>query len=131
MAFFHIWRMIIMTVIYNNIPANTATVIDHVVTGCENQILFRASNWGTTVVEVKSYSVNDPTQKTWFEFSAAGNNSDWCIPCVSVGEVYQFTVLTPDVLTTELFVEILEQGCCCTSGTTPCFEIPIKFTQCA
>lgn len=118
-----------MTIIYNNIPANTAAPVDHTITGCENQILFRANTWGTTQVQVDSYSINDPTQKLWTEFITA-NNLDWCIPCVSPNEVYRFTVLTPDTVTTELFVEILESGCCCGGTSTNCFEIPIRFTQC-
>ena len=119
-----------MTIIYNNIAAPVATVIDHVITGCENQILFRASTWGSTQVQVDSYSVNDAGQKLFTEFVIGGSNADWCLPCVSVGEVYRFTVLTPDVLTTDLFVEILEQGCCCGTSTTNCFEIPISFVPC-
>lgn len=120
-----------MTVIFSNIPANTATVVDHIITGCENQILFRADLWGTTQVQVDSYSVNDPTQKLWTEFIAVGANTDWCIPCVSIGEVYRFSILTPDPLTNELFVEILNYGCCPCSSTGECWEIPVKLTQCA
>lgn len=119
-----------MTVIYNNIPANTAGIVDHVITGCENQILFRAEAWGTTQVQVESFSASDPTQKLFTEFVIGGVNNDWCIPCVSPGEVYRFSVLNPDINTVELFVEILEQDCCCSSSTTNCFEIPIKFVPC-
>jgi hypothetical protein len=122
-----------MTVIYNNIPANTALPYDHTLSGCENQILFRANNWGaTTVVQVDSYSASDPTMKLWTAFTTppAGSNTNWCIPCASKGEVYRFTVLNPDPLTTELFVEILEPGCCCNTSSTTCFDIPIRFTPC-
>lgn len=120
-----------MTVIYTNIPANTAAPVDYTITGCENQILFRADAWGTTIVQVDSFSVNDSTQKLALEFTTSAQNQDWCIPCVSVGEVYRFTVLTPDVLTTELFVEILNQGCCCAPSPGTCFEIPAKIVPCA
>lgn len=119
-----------MTVIYNNIPANTAAAVDHVLTGCENQILFRAEAWGTTQVQVESYSASDPTQKLAQVITIGGNNIDWCIPCASLGQVYRFTVLTPDVVTTELFVEILEPGCCCPTSTSTCFDIPIRFVPC-
>ncbi len=118
-----------MTVIYNNVPANTATVYDYTITGCENQILFRATQWGSTQVQVESYSVSDPSQKTAFEFTAV-NNSDWCLSCPSVGEVYRFTVLTPDPTTDDLFVEILDKDCCCPSSSSDCIEIPIKFVNC-
>ncbi len=118
-----------MTVIFNNIPANTATSAETILTGCENQVLFRANNWGTTQVQINSYSANDATMKLATEFVTGGNNMDWCIPCISKGEVYRYTVLTPDPLTTELFVEILEEGCCCTPSTT-CFELPIKLVPC-
>lgn len=119
-----------MTVIYSNIAATGAMVIDHVVTGCENQILFSATVWGTTQVQVDSFSAVDPGQKIFSEFAIGGANTNWCIPCVSKGEVYRFTVLMPDVLTTDLFVEILEQGCCCTTSSTACFEIPVRLVPC-
>ncbi len=118
-----------MTVIYNNIQANTAGVVDHVITGCENQILFRANAWGTTQVQVEAFSSSDPSQKTFTEFLGGGSNVDWCIPCVSMGETYRFTVLTPDIATTELFVEILEESCCKTSTST-CFELPVRLVPC-
>ncbi len=120
-----------MTIIYNNILATAAAPVDFIVTGCENQILFKASDWGTTQVQVDSYSANDPSQKLTNKIVAAGANMDWCLPCISVGEVYRFTVLTPDVLTNELFVEILEEGCCCDSSGTTCFEIPARIVPCA
>ena len=119
-----------MAMIYNNIAANAAPVVPHTITGCENQILFRANAWGTTQVQVESYSANDPTQKTFLEFSA-GSNVDWCPQCVSVGEIYRFSVINPDPLTTELFVEILDQSCCCTPSTSTCFQIPIQFVPCS
>lgn len=118
-----------MTVIYNNIPAPTAAVVDHILTGCENQILLRADAWGTTQVQIDSFSANDPAQKVANLGVFGGGNVNWCLPCASLGEVYRFTVLTPDVLTTALFVEILEPGCCCSTNTT-CFEIPVKLVPC-
>lgn len=123
-----------MTIIYNNIAANTAPVVDHVLTGCENQVLFRADSWGaTTIVQVDSYSSSDPTQKIWTAFLtvAGGNDYNWCPPCLSKGEVYRFSVINPDPLTTQLFVEILEPGCCCGSSPQPCFDIPIQFVPCS
>lgn len=119
-----------MAIIYNNIAANVAGIVDHTLTGCENQVLFRADNWGTTQVLIESYSASDPTQKTAQVITVGANNFDWCIPCASLGQVYRFSVLTPDILTTELFVEILEPGCCCGSSTTQCFDIPIRFVPC-
>ncbi len=118
-----------MSIIYNNIPANTATVFDLPLTGCENQVMFRASNWGATQVRVESYSTSDGAAKALNTFVAAAD-IDWCPPCLSDGQAYRFTVMTPDIVTTDLYVEILEPGCCCGSTTTDCFEIPIKFVPC-
>ena len=122
-----------MALIYNNIAANTAGIVDHVLTGCENKIMFRADVWGTTQVQVDSYSVSDATFKPFNIITIGGANTNFQFPTdsLSVGEGYRFTVLTPDILTTQLFVEILEGACCCgsTTGTT-CFEIPVKLVPC-
>ena len=122
-----------MAVIYNNIPAVGAPIVDHVITGCENQILFRADSWGVlpTQVRVDSFSNSDPTQKVWTAFTAS-SNLDWCLPCVSVGQTLRFSIpaANADPATQELFVEILDQGCCCGSSTGECWEIPVKLTQC-
>lgn len=122
-----------MTIIYNNIAANTAIIVDHTLTGCENKIIFRADNWGTTQVQVDSYSVSDGTFKPFniITVGAANNNFQFPTDFLSAGEGYRFTVLTPDILTNQLFVEILEGACCCGgSGTTDCFKIPIQFVPC-
>ncbi len=122
-----------MTIIYNNIAANIASIVDHPLTGCENKIMFRADNWGATQVQVDSYSVLDGTFKPFNFITIGGSNNNFQFPIdsLSVGEGYRFTVLTPDIVTNQLFVEILEGACCCGgSGTTECFEIPIKFTPC-
>lgn len=120
-----------MAIIYNNIPAPGAPVVARSLTGCENQILFRADQWGTTNVEVRSYSANDAGTKTATLFTVGGSNQNFCLPCTSLGEVYEFSVLNGDPVTAELFVEILEPGCCCGSASTECFEIPIKFVPCS
>lgn len=117
-----------MAIIYNNLAASAAPVITRTLTGCENQIIFRADTWGTTNVEVRSYSANDSGSKTSTLFTV-NNNIDYCLPCASKGLIFEFNVLNPDFNTDELFVEILEAGCCCPS-TNECFEIPIKFTPC-
>ncbi len=119
-----------MALIFNNIAATAATAFDHTLTGCENQVLFRADIWGTTQVQIDTYSALDTTQKLFTEIIVGSANMDWCTPCISKGEVYRFTVINPDPITTELFVEILEKGCCCNSTGTTCFEIPVKLVPC-
>lgn len=120
-----------MTVIYNNIAANVATAVQLPLTGCETVVLFRADNWGTTQVQIESYSQSDVTMKTWIEPpTPTSGNQDLCIACPGNGEAYLFTVITPDPLTTELFVEVLD-GCCCETTPVGCAEFPIKLVPCA
>lgn len=122
-----------MTIIYNNIAAIGAPIFDHVLTGCENKIMFRADNWGTTQVQVDSYSVSDGTFKPFNIFTVGAANTNFQFPTdsLSIGEGYRFTVLTPDAITTQLFVEIIEGACCCSPPTTnTCFKIPIEFVPC-
>lgn len=118
-----------MTVIFNNVPAVAGLSQDYPLTGCENQLIFRANNWGQTQVQVDTYSAADPTQKLTTIFVAGGTNLDWCLQCASEGIIYRFSVLNPDPLTTELFVEMLDEGCCC-NDSMDCFELPIRLKPC-
>lgn len=119
-----------MTVIYNNISATAALPTDVNLTGCETVVLFRADNWGTTQIQIESYSQNDVTMKTWIEPpTPISGNQDLCIACPGNGEAYRFTVFTPDPLTTELFIEVLD-GCCCESTPVNCTEFPIRLVPC-
>ncbi len=121
-----------MTIIYNNIAANAATAITYPVTGCEAKILFRADIWGTSQIQIESYSLNDPFIKTWIDPPTPINgNLDLFASGSGVGTAYIFTVLNPDVLTTQLFIEVQQKACCCTGLTTQtCFEIPVKLVPC-
>lgn len=114
-----------MTVIYLNAPAVGAPVHDHPIVGCENQIIFRADQWGTTQVQVDSFSASDPGQKLWQKFVAA-SNLDWCLDCISPGQILRFSVINPDPITQNLFVEILDQNCCCGTSEGPCLDLGIR-----
>lgn len=99
-----------MAVIYNNIPANTAGIVDYVLTGCEKKVVLTADYWGGgNIVTIESYSVNDATRKLYevFYTDSGYSNEYWCIPCISLGEVYRFRVYDPEISTAQLFVEIL------------------------
>lgn len=120
-----------MTIIFNNIAANAATAFTYPATGCEAKILFRADNWGTTQIEIASYSLNDPFMKMWIDPpSPISGNIDMFFSGSGAETAYMFTVLNPDTLTTQLFVEVQLKGCCCTTTGTTCFELPIKLVSC-
>lgn len=120
-----------MTVIYDNIVANVGLPQHLALTGCENQLIFRADVWGTTQVLIESYSASDPAQKLFSLFTAS-SNTDWDIPFSSLGLVYRYSIPSADPATTQLFVEIVEPGCCCTHLATPeCAEFPIKLVPCS
>lgn len=98
------------SVIYNNIPATDAVDVPWALLGLASIILFRADCWGTTKVTVSSYSLSDtpiPPKLYSIPDTPVGENFDLCIECVGAGQGYIFNVLTPDVLTQRLFVEIL------------------------
>lgn len=98
------------SVIYDNIPATTAIEVPWALLGLESIILFRADCWGNTKITVDSYSLSDtpvPPKLYSIPNTPVGKNFDLCVECAGAGQGYIFNVLTPDILTQRLFVEIL------------------------
>jgi hypothetical protein len=99
-----------MAVIYNNIPAIDAQTFDYVLSGHETKVLLLADYWGGgNIVTIEAYSSSDAAKRGYeiFYTDSGYDNEYWCIPCASKGDIYRFKVYEPEILTKELFVEII------------------------